>query len=85
MKRLKYKWLEWHKIPVHSTEHVEYVLCKDIDARLSPVAHAKFNEYFGIQTCPVVPEGPAVYPWDAEAVLERIASGKKTGSQLIWD
>lgn len=41
----------------------------------------QFSELFGIQTC-----GPnGAYPWDVEAVLERMMSGKKTGTQLIFD
>ena len=45
----------------------------------------KFNEYFGVQTCPVVPLWRAIYPWDAEAVLERMINNKLTGTQLFWD
>ena len=41
----------------------------------------KFSELFGIQTAFV--EGP--YAYDVEAVLERIYSGKLTGTQLLWD
>jgi len=42
---------------------------------------AKFGDLFGCQTC-----GPnGMYPWDVEAVLERMMSGKKTGTQLHWD
>ena len=40
-----------------------------------------FGRLFGVQTC-----GPnGLYPWDVEAVLERMMSGKKTGTQLVWD
>ena len=41
----------------------------------------KFNECFGIQTCP---EG-GMWAHDVEAVLVRMKTGKLTGSQLIWD
>ena len=43
----------------------------------------QFSEMFGIQTCLV--DGP--YAWDVEAVLERIASGRLTGTQhpMGWD
>ena len=44
-----------------------------------------FNELFGVQTCPCIPGMDAVYAWDAEAVLERMLSGKLTGTQLTWD
>jgi len=26
-----------------------------------------------------------LYPWDVEPVLERMMSGKLTGTQLYWD
>jgi len=68
-----------------------------LEVELEPIAHVpskmlglalkkakiakKFSELFGIQTRYIA--GP--YPWDVEAVLERIASGKLTGSQLDWD
>lgn len=44
-------------------------------------ARGKFAELFGTQTCPA----GGYYPWDVEAVLERMMSGKLTGSQAIWD
>jgi hypothetical protein len=46
--------------------------------KLSP---KRFDEYFGVQT--VSGRGP--YAWDVEAVLERMMSGKVTGTQLHWD
>jgi hypothetical protein len=40
-----------------------------------------FDDLFGCQTC-----GPnGAYPWDVEAVLEKMISGRKTGTQLFWD
>lgn len=41
----------------------------------------KYSDLFGIQTCRL--EGP--YPWDVEAVFARMFTGRKTGTQLIWD
>ena len=41
----------------------------------------KYGELYGIQTQYV--SGP--YPWDVEAVLERMMSGKLTGTQLLMD
>lgn len=41
----------------------------------------RFNELFGCQTCPA----GGFYAWDVEAVLERMETGRKTGTQLIWD
>lgn len=58
-------------IPV---EHLALVLCQ---RGISD----EFNKLFGCQT--QFEGGP--YAWDVEAVLERICSGKKTGSQALWD
>lgn len=41
----------------------------------------KYAEFYGIQTQYV--SGP--YPWDVEAVLERMMSNKLTGTQLLMD
>jgi len=41
----------------------------------------RFHKLFGVQTMSVY--GP--YPHDTEAVLERMVSGKRTGTQLVWD
>ena len=41
----------------------------------------KFGKLFGIQTQTIY--GP--FASDVEAVLERIMSGRLTGSQLFWD
>lgn len=62
---------------------------------LTPAAHVRreelhaalgdkrelFGKLFGIQTC--LTEGP--YAWDVESVLERMESGKLTGSQKDFD
>ena len=68
-----------------SDDPVSHVLVKDLERNLSKGNIVKFHEYFGVQTCPLVESGPAVYPWDAEAVLERIFNGKLIGSQANWD
>jgi hypothetical protein len=41
----------------------------------------KYSELYGIQTQYV--DGP--YPWDVEAVLERMMSGRLVGTQLLMD
>lgn len=41
----------------------------------------RFDRLFGVQT--VCAQG--LFAWDVEAVLERMASGRRTGSQLLWD
>ena len=44
--------------------------------------YPEFAKLFGTgQTC----GGNGAYLWDVEAVLERMESGKRTGSQLFWD
>jgi hypothetical protein len=40
-----------------------------------------FSKLFGVQTC----SGVGPYARDVEAVLERMLSGKLTGTQLFWD
>ena len=41
----------------------------------------EFSKYYGIQTC----YSDGGYVHDVEAVLERIKTGKRTGTQLFWD
>jgi hypothetical protein len=69
-------------------------ICKDppmifrgeLHSKLTPEQSKQFSELFGVQTCPIDTDGNVgLYPWDAEAVLERMASGRLIGSQLIWD
>jgi hypothetical protein len=81
-------------------EMSEYPRCEQIGVTIiqEPVAHIKranlhecllndgldleqYSELYGVQTQYV--DGP--YPWDVEAVLERMMSGKLTGTQLLWD
>lgn len=40
-----------------------------------------FGEMFGVQTMSI----KGAYPWDVEAVLVRMATGRLTGTQLLWD
>ena len=42
---------------------------------------ARFHELYGVQTC----HEEGLYPHDVEAVLERMESGRCTGSQALWD
>ena len=44
-----------------------------------------FREMFGIQTCPLVDGRRMLYAGDTEAVLERMISGLRTGTQMFWD
>jgi hypothetical protein len=91
---MEYLRCEQLGIPVHM-EPVAHVFVDDVDKGLLAAAHgeewvgvalsASFSALFGVQTAPVVDGGRALYPWDTEAVLERMMSGMKTGSQLLWD
>lgn len=45
----------------------------------------RFGRLFGYQTGIVKDGEMCVFASDVEAVLERMATGKRTGSQLIWD
>jgi hypothetical protein len=62
---------------------VPHVKSKQLHVKLKQAGldRERFNEMFGIQT--MTEHGP--YPWDVEAVLERMMSGKLTGTQLLWD
>jgi hypothetical protein len=94
MEKLKtnYPRLAQLGIPVKSMDYapsrfLNYVLIADVKAGLKRHRLSKrlFDELFGVQTCPVTDEGPGLYPWDTEAVLERMLSGRLTGTQLVWD
>lgn len=65
------------------------VLCTDLDIALISThgesAQKKFNKLFGVQTGIVIGGEPAMWASDCEAVLERMATGKLTSSQLFWD
>jgi hypothetical protein len=62
---------------------VPFIPWQHLDERLkeSGVDKRRFDKLFGVQTC--LERGP--YPWDVEAVLERMFSGKLVGTQLFWD
>lgn len=67
-------------------EPCSHVLCSDLNAKLTKVQRERFSRLFGIQTCPVAPDGSgALYPWDTEDVLARMFDHKLQGSQLLWD
>lgn len=53
---------------------------EEID-RVLPDRVEEFSDLFGIQTQCI----DGMYQHDVEAVLQRMYSGKLTGSQLIWD
>lgn len=61
----------------------EHVTWKELEAKVigAGLDSRRFWKLFGRQTC--FADGP--YPWDAEAVLERMMSGRLTGTQKRWD
>ena len=67
------------------TEPCACVLDEDLKKVMKPRQYAQFCDLFGIQTCPVVELGTAMYAWDVEDVLERMSTGRRHGSQALWD
>ncbi len=86
-----YPMIEELAIPIQTDNDsgIEGCYWTDVNKAISTTwgrpAVAQFGRYFGVQTCPIINGKMAGYPWDIEAVLVRMASGKKTGSQLHWD
>lgn len=73
-------------VPVRREKDWDIVLRAELDKQLvNRKMRRAFSKLFGIQTCPCDMRGPAMYAWDVEAVLERMLSGKLTGTQLYWD
>jgi len=81
-----YQQLDTLGIPVH-TEPVAHVRQADIEAALGRAGMSRkdFGDLFGVQTGAIVDGEMVLYPWDVEAVLERMISGRRTGTQLWWD
>jgi hypothetical protein len=85
-KKSEYPRLEELGVVVHRRDDVpSHVLWSDVRVAVTgkwgEAGLAKFGKLFGVQTC--LAEGP--YPWDVEAVLERMSSGRLTGTQAYWD
>lgn len=82
MKKQKYKRISELGLKVKKDIDCEYVNSEELQDKLKKLNIVKqFDKYFGIQTCSI--NGP--YASDVESVLERISSGKLTGTQLFWD
>lgn len=64
-------------------EPVDHVPWTELDDKLglAGLDRERFGDLFGVQTC----HAGGAYAWDVEAVLERMMSGKMTGSQRDWD
>ncbi len=78
-KKLDHTRIKELGVKVHA-EPVAHVLWADLRTALGDRYEA-FADLFGCQTC--LMEGP--YAWDVEAVLERMASGRLTGTQAFPD
>jgi hypothetical protein len=53
----------------------------DLALKQAGLSIETFSKLFGCQTC----GSNGMYPHDVESVLERMMSGKLTGTQLNWD
>lgn len=73
--------LVWEPVPAVSRALVE----RAVTAKFGAAGWKTFGKLFGVQTCPMVDGEPGFYPWDAEAVIEVMISGKRTGTQAFWD
>jgi hypothetical protein len=72
-------------LKVRDTEdRMPYITKADINAVFADKGSEfsiKFNKLFGVQTAPI----GGFYAHDVEAVLERMESGRLTGTQAFWD
>jgi hypothetical protein len=71
-------------IPIHNTNPgFPGVNNEELDNALknANLSVAQFSKLFGCQTF----GNNGLYPWDVEAVLERMMSGRLIGTQLNWD
>ena len=66
-----------------SASPIPHVTWKEIDVAVirAGLNREEFQTYFAGQTC--ITQG--AYPYDVEAILERMMSGKLTGTQEYWD
>ena len=69
-------------LPIAEKDGTRYCPRKELNSYLRKRKITKlFNKFYGIQT--QFEDGP--YFHDVEAVMVRIYSGRRTGTQLIWD
>ena len=83
---MQYKRLQELGITVYS-QPTAHVKSDELKAALqrAGLSESTFNTIFGAQTMLLCEGKGCPYPYDVEAVLERMLSGKQTGTQLIWD
>ena len=81
MKRIEQIGLTIYKEPI------PHVRDKELKEALdnAGMSNELFDKLFGVQTGIVVDGEMCLYDYDVEAVLERMMSGKVTGTQLFWD
>ena len=62
-------------VPVHTTDEYDYVLAAELDKQLvNRKMRRAFTKLFGEgNTCPARIEGSAMYAWDVDKVLRRLA------------
>jgi hypothetical protein len=79
----KYPLLEKLGIKVYSPEKDSYVLWDDVNKVIKDknIDKKMFADFYGVQTQGAY--GP--FPYDIEAVFQRIINNKLTGTQLFWD
>jgi hypothetical protein len=73
-------------VEIHN-EPYPHIYWDDLDAALKKnnLDKEKFSKYFGAQTMILINGKACPYPHDVEAVLERMKSGKLTGTQFLFD
>ena len=77
----KYPRIKQFGISPIEAHGMEVVPPAELKRVLNKKQQKQFDELFGAQT--YIVEG--FYAWDVEAVLERMKSGRLTGTQLDWD
>jgi hypothetical protein len=83
----QYKQLDKLGVTIHIIPH-PHVKGNELRAALTQAGLniETFDRLFGIQTMLLCEDGQAgIYPYDAEAVLVRMTTGKLTGTQLFFD
>ncbi len=77
---VEYPRLEELKVEVHQ-DPLQYVKREDLKEALGKRKFKQLMRMIGVCTCPI----NGLYPSDVESALERMESGRLTGTQLDWD
>lgn len=82
----RYPFIDKLGIPVYLEGNCPYVLSEDIRKVLNKEQMKIYSNLFGAQTGICTKDGKCgSYPSDVNSCLERVLTGKRTGSQLLWD